>query len=246
MTNHFEIPKNWDEELHPRDYYSTPIIQILFEDEYYLIVNKPSGILVHPMSKNQNPEDKKNLLKLVKWQTMNYLYPIHRLDRPVSGIVVFAKTSNAAAKLKEHWHDESFIKTYYLLCKGVTPENGIFSKPLKDEDGVLRESFTKFETIKTFYPRFSFVKATILTGRNHQIRRHFAGACHCLIGDTMHGKGRINQEFRDKFSLNRIFLHAGHIQFKHPFTSDILQIECPLDQQLVEIIKKIPEICLDK
>ncbi len=245
MSDFFEIPKNWDEELHPKVYYSTPNIQVLFEDEHFIAVNKPAGILVHPMSKKISPEDKKNLLKLVKWQTMNYLFPIHRLDRPVSGVVIFAKSSSSAAKLKEVWHDENFIKSYLLLCKGITPQNGVFSKPLKDEDGVSRECKTIYETMRTFFPRFSLVKATILTGRNHQIRRHFAGACHCLIGDTMHGKGRINQEFREKFSLNRIFLHASILQFKHPFTGEIVKIECELDEHLKSILEQIPEKCID-
>lgn len=226
----FETPKDWNEELPPELYYSEPKIEVLYRDEHFIAVNKPAGILVHPL-KEKDPE-KKNLLKLVKWQQRAYLYPIHRLDRPVSGIVIFALSSKAASQLKEVWHDDQFVKEYLLLCKGVTPEKGEFNKPLTDEKGIKREASTSFERIEAFSPRFSYCKAQIQTGRNHQIRRHFAHFCFSLVGDTQHGKGRINQEFRDRFNLHRIFLHAHYLAFKHPVTNVYTEIKAPLPELL--------------
>lgn len=230
----FEVPKDWNEELPPELYYSEPKIEVLYRDEYFIAVNKPAGILVHPM-KEKDPE-KKNLLKLVKWQQRAYLYPIHRLDRPVSGIVIFALSSKAASQLKEVWHDDQFIKEYLLLCKGVTPEKGEFNKPLTDEKGIKRDALTSFERIEAFPPRFSYCRAQIQTGRNHQIRRHFAHFCFSLVGDTQHGKGRINQEFRDRFNLHRIFLHAHYLAFKHPVTNVYTEIKAPLPELLVNCL----------
>ncbi len=235
----FEIPENWDEELPPKEFYADPVIEIIYEDEYFMAVHKPAGILVHPGS--EGVKEKKNLLKLVKWQTDNYLYPIHRLDRPVSGIVIFGKSSKATKKIKEVWDDENFEKCYYLLCRGIIKEAGEFNTPIKNDKGIYQESHTRYWPLKHFSPRFSFCRVQILTGRYHQIRKHFSKYCFNLVGDTIYGKGRINQEFRDRFDLRRTFLHAYKLKFMHPFLKKEVEINCPINSQLQSILDKLDE-----
>ncbi len=210
-------------------------IPILFEDEHYIVVDKPSGLLIHPYKKETN--ERENLLKKVKEQTGHYLYPVHRLDRPVSGIVLFALTSEAGKKIKEIWHQESCVKEYTALARGYFDEDeGVMNFALTDEKGVKKEAITHYQVLKQFQ-KTALVKAQIKTGRHHQIRRHFSRRCHGLIGDTTHGKGRINQFFREHFNLHRIFLHANRLEFVHPYTKNKLTINCELPNDLAEVLK---------
>lgn len=230
----FETPLNWNEELAPKDFYADPSITVLFRDEFLIVVNKPAGILVHPI--NDLDPEKKNLLKLVKWQSGQYLYPIHRLDRPVSGIVIFALDKKIAKKIKENWHQADFLKEYTALVIGITPESGVIEFPLEDAKGMLRESKTTYQCISTIKDRFSLIKIQIQTGRNHQIRRHFKMIGHAIVGDILHGDEKMNEIFSKELNFTRIFLQASKIQCPHPKNQTSLVIECGLDQELLEVI----------
>jgi tRNA pseudouridine65 synthase len=213
------------------------MIEILFQDEHYLIVNKPSGLLVHPYKKETNERD--NLMKRVKEQTGLYLYPIHRLDRPASGILLFALSSEAGRKIQEIWHSDKVIKEYTALVRGQVESEGEMNFALTDPDtGKKKEAHTTYKLEKQFF-KTALVKARIQTGRFHQIRRHFARRCHGLIGDTAHGKGRINQYFRDEFDLNRLFLHASYLKFTHPFSEETIEIHCHLPDELAKVLQKL-------
>ncbi len=212
-------------------------IDILYEDEHYIAVEKPSGLLIHPYKKETN--EKENLLKSVKEQTGHYLYPLHRLDRPVSGIVIFALSSEAGSKLKEIWHKENFLKEYLTLARGYFDEDaGEMNFALSDDKGTKKEARTLYWKIKQF-EKTCYLRVEIKTGRHHQIRRHFARRCHGIIGDTTHGKGRINQYFRETFNLNRIFLHAHRLEFTHPYTSERIFIKSELPGELQTVLNNL-------
>lgn len=233
----FETPADWSEELTPKEFYSNPKINILYQDEFLIAVNKPAGLLVHPMSDNNL--EKKNLLKLVKWQAEKYLYPIHRLDRPVSGIVIFALTKKAAKFIKESWHHEKFIKEYTALVVGVIPAEGSVTIPLDDELGIARESITHYQRVATFHEKFSLVKVQIHTGRNHQIRRHLKLIGHPILGDILHGDDNINKIFNEHMNFTRIFLQASTMVILHPENKSELLIESVLDPELEDVLNFI-------
>lgn len=210
-------------------------IEILYQDDHYLAVHKPSGLLVH---RSSECADRDNLMKQVKKQTGLFLHPLNRLDRPVSGIVLFALSSDATRALQEIWGTGSVTKEYHCLVRRHLFEPGHFDYELSDDSGVKRQALTRYWPLQRF-ANTTLLRVEIDTGRRHQIRRHFARCCHNLVGDTMYGKGVTNNFFRDHFNLHRIFLHASRLQFRHPFTEEIVTIECPLPPLLEDVIAKL-------
>lgn len=200
------------------------------------MVNKPSGLFVHPYKAES--QERETLLKIVRKQTGHYLYPMHRLDRPVSGIVIFALSSEAAKLLQEQWTLPSTIKEYTTLVRGILDSPGRFEFALTDDNGVKRDAITHYWPIDS-KKELTLLRVRIDTGRKHQIRRHFARRCHGVIGDTAHGKGKINQFFRDHYQLNRIFLHCHYFSFEHPFTKNKIEIHCPLPIDLQEVLTRL-------
>ncbi len=215
-----------------------PVIEILFQDEFFIIVNKPSGLLVHAY---KECTDQINLMKLVRLQTGHYLYPLHRIDRPVSGIVIFGINKEASSKLKDQWHDTSTEKEYLVLVRRDITEPGTFNFALSNDNKVKQEAVTHYTPIKNYGDWNTLLKVTIDTGRKHQIRRHFSRRCHQVIGDTAHGKGNINRYFREHYNLHRIFLHSHRFKFKHPMTKAHIEIHCPLPVELENTLKKIEQ-----
>lgn len=199
-------------------------------------MNKPSGLFVHPYKEESQERD--TLMRRLKEQTKLYLYPMHRLDRPVSGIVIFALSSEAARALQEQWTSPTTIKEYITLVRGILDSPGRFEFALTDDSGIKRDAVTHYWPLDS-KKELTLLRVRIDTGRKHQIRRHFARRCHGVIGDTAHGKGKINQYFRDHYQLNRIFLHCHYFSFEHPFTKKKIEIHCPLPIELQEVLTKL-------
>ena len=162
--------------------FSKPTIH--YQDRDIVIANKPAHWLVHPW--REKARDKPDLMNFLKDQLDLYLYPVHRLDAPVSGLVVFALNKKTAHYLKENWHEKVNQKEYLLLCRGKIESQGQFDFPLKDgkKKPVWKKSLTHFNPIQ-YYPKddCSLVRVKIETGRRHQIRRHFSRTNFNLIGD---------------------------------------------------------------
>ncbi len=212
-----------------------PSIKILFQDEYYIAVEKPSGVFVHPMEK-RGCEERNNLLKRVKLQTGKYLYPVNRIDRPVSGIVLFALSKEATRKMKEVWSLPTTKKYYLTTCRGVLSEEGEFTFPLKADNGEEKPSRTAYWPLVSFEDA-TFCKVQIFSGRKHQIRRHFSRRCMNILGDTNYGKGKVNHFFRDHYGLKRIFLHSCQLEFVHPYTNETINIRSELPDDLKKSLK---------
>lgn len=222
-----------------------PILNILYEDESLVAVYKPEGLLVH--KSNIDKHETLFLLQLLRDQIGCYVYPVHRLDKPTSGVIVFAKTSAMAAAIKLQMEENSAVKEYLLICRGYCPEHGRIDHPLKPvvdfkskrgkpaADKPAQEATTDFERLATIeiaaeidkYPnsRFSFVKARLMTGRKHQIRRHFKHLSHPIIGCPKYGKSKYNHYFANHFSAARLLLHAYRLTFAHPVTGDKLIVQ---------------------
>jgi tRNA pseudouridine65 synthase len=205
-------------------------LRILYQDENLVAIDKPAGFHVHP------PEDARhrisrgsNCLHLLRKQLEQFLYPVHRLDRATSGVLLFAFQSEVARELNVALAAGQCRKTYFAVVRGWTKEDDTIEHPLED-----RVTITSYERVATLelpesvgrYPtaRYSLVKVSPRTGRTHQIRRHFAHLSHPLIGDTVYGDGRHNQFFREKLDFRGLFLKAYSLEFTHPVTSRPMKI----------------------
>lgn len=181
--------------------------EVLYQDEYCIAVNKTHGLLVHRTSMSN---DKDFLLQRVRDQSGKKVYPVHRLDRPTSGVVLFAFSKEIVAEFFRIFRNREVKKTYLALVRGWTDDSGVIDSPLKTASGKEQDALTLYRTIakvEVAIPvgpyekaRYSLVEIDLRTGRTHQIRRHFAHLRHPLVGDTAYGDGRHNQMFRDKFN----------------------------------------------
>lgn len=214
-------------------------MNILFQDNHILVVEKPPLMLVHPWKKFL--KDEPDLMNAVKEKTGLYLYPVHRLDRQVSGLVIFGLSKEATKNLKENWHNEDFQKIYLTLCRGHMESSGQFDFDLKvdKKKNIWKSALTLFRPL-IYFNSFScsLVEVQIKTGRKHQIRKHFSRRFFNIIGDSKYGTGPINIQFRE-MGLKRIFLHAYKLKFKHPITEEMMSFRCPLPKDLTDIISQI-------
>ncbi|MCH7396651.1 pseudouridine synthase [Belliella sp. DSM 107340] len=227
------------------------LLEILFEDDHYIAINKPTGLLVHKtkLAKDEIPVF---AMQLLRDQIGQWVYPLHRIDRPTSGVLLFSKSPEAAALLQPLFPTSEIEKHYLTVVRGIpAEENWIIEHPLKkDLDGELQECKTEFwklaETEIPYsstprYPtsRYSLLQAYPHTGRMHQIRRHLAHARHYIIGDSTHGETRQNRFFREKLDSHKLLLHAWKLNFKHPINQELIEIKAPLPDYFVAILGKL-------
>ncbi|MEX1099558.1 MAG: pseudouridine synthase, partial [Bacteriovoracaceae bacterium] len=144
----------------------------------------------------------------------------------------------ATAKLQRNWHSNETTKLYLALTRERQEESLSFSFPLKNEKKKLQEALTLATPLEV-YERSTLMEVEIKTGRKHQIRRHFARNAMHIIGDRMYGKGGINNLYRERYGVQRIFLHAHKLAFIHPFNGEKLELDCPLPPDLRIALEKL-------
>jgi tRNA pseudouridine65 synthase len=208
-----------------------PTVSILYRDDHLVVVNKPSGMVVH----RGWAQDRVVALTAVRDLLNRRVFPVHRLDRGTSGALLFALDPGAARGLQEAFAAGAVEKRYLALVRGVVPEEGVIDHPLPregDRAGAPRApAVTRFRRLGVF-ERYSLVEAVPETGRQHQIRRHFKHLSHPLIGDVQFGKGEHNRLFRERFGLHRLALHALEIGFPHPAQGGRVRVRAPLPEDL--------------
>ena len=197
-------------------------MEILYEDNHLLVVVKPTYVL--SQSDGSDTKDMLTILKKYLKEKYNkpgnvYLGLVHRLDKEVGGVMVFAKTSKAASRLSEQVRLHQFEKYYLAVVKGKVESNTYKDKILREEyqskiDEKGKEAILSFETLKVI-DNNSLVKIKLLTGRHHQIRVQFKARGHYLLGDKRYGK-------KGEFPLA---LYAYHLAFYHPITKEKLIFE---------------------
>ena len=218
-------------------------LKVLYRDDDLVVINKPSGLLVHRGWDN----DKVVAMTLVRDLVGHHVYPVHRLDRPTSGALIMALHKDAARALSTDFEHGRVAKAYLALVRGITPEHGVIDHPVpKKPKGERVPAVTAYQRMFTF-ERYSWVTAWPKTGRLHQIRRHLKHITHPLIGDVKYGKGEHNRLFRDRFGLNRLALHASSIAWRHPRSGDKYVIEAPVPADLAEplLAMGVPSTCLE-
>ncbi|NDD28368.1 MAG: pseudouridylate synthase [Proteobacteria bacterium] len=210
------------------------MMEILYADDDVVAVSKPPGLAVH----RGWDRSRDVALTRVRDAVGRHVWPAHRLDRPASGVLLFAVEREAARALYQMFADGAVQKRYLALVRGCAPEEGIIEHPLRrTRDGPRLDASTAYRRValveRPDLPRaYSLVEARPRTGRLHQIRRHFQHISHPLIGDVRYGKGEHNRLFRERFGLQRLFLHACELGFRHPRTGEPVVVRAPLADDL--------------
>ena len=213
-------------------------IEILFEDEYIIIVNKPNNVLIHKSYYARNV-DGPTLLDLLFKQFNTNFYPVHRLDRKTSGVLLLAKQKENVAVFQELFNTNEIKKTYLGVVRGLINESKLINSPVKNPDTKLyKDAETFCEPICTkeleiaVHPyngsRYSLVKLTPATGRMHQLRIHLNKISHPIVGDYKYGDRFHNRMFEQEFNCHNLFLHAYSLKLMHPISNEHLIIEANL------------------
>jgi tRNA pseudouridine65 synthase len=215
---------------------------VLYRDSALLVVNKPSGMVVH----RGWATDRVTALSLARQIAGHWVYPVHRLDRSTSGALVFALTPEIAARVQESFTSDSVQKRYLALVRGVAPTSALVDHAIAKEKGKPKlPAFTRMARLATYRIQdeltlalrsYSWVEAEPLTGRPHQIRRHLKHLNHPIIGDVRYGKSEHNRLFRRQFALERMALHAEAFSLPHPVDGTPLRVVAPLPRDLAHVL----------
>ncbi|WP_256010106.1 pseudouridine synthase [Desertivirga xinjiangensis] len=221
------------------------MLEILFRDEHLIAINKPHGLLVHRSSIARDAEE--FALQLLRDQIGQWVNPVHRLDRKTAGILLFALDKQTETQMHQQFAENLVEKKYLAIVRGYTPDEQEIDYPLRKENGVLQDAFTRYNTLDRAeldiplgnHPtsRYSFVEVTPSTGRMHQIRKHFGHILHPIIGDRPHGCNKQNRFFKENWDMTTMLLHASQLEFKHPLTKEAIHIQAPLQDEFNRVKK---------
>jgi tRNA pseudouridine65 synthase len=222
-----------------------PDLPVLYRDEYFIAIDKPPGMLVHRTWISDGGEF---AMQRLRDQIGRRVYTVHRLDRPTSGVLVFALSSEAARDLCALFEARAVVKRYLAVVRGYTDLDGVVDYALQEEPDKPAQAavthYRRLDTVELPIPtgryataRYSLVEARPETGRMHQIRKHFAHIFHPLIGDTTYGEGRHNRLFREHFDVHRLLLIAHRVEFRHPYSGAEITIRAPLPEDVSALFR---------
>ncbi|ABV88209.1 tRNA pseudouridine(65) synthase TruC [Shewanella pealeana] len=233
-----------------------PHIEVLFEDDDIVVIHKPAGLLVHRSYLARR--ERFFAMQLTRDLVGCHVFPVHRLDRPTSGILLFAKSSEMANVLCEQFAAHTVDKEYLAIVRGNMHEAGTLDYALKEEldelgdkdvdpnkaaqDAVtsykpLLNSEIPFSSGRYATSRYALVQLSPHTGRKHQLRRHMAHLRHPILGDTTHGDGKQNKFFRSHFGINRLWLIAKKLSFNHPRSGERMSVETELEAEWLSLFE---------
>lgn len=219
-------------------------LQLLHADEHLVAVDKPPGLLVH-RSQLAAGEDEAALQQL-RDQLGRKVWPVHRLDRGTSGVLVFALSAEVAGLLGAMFEGGQMHKRYLALVRGwPAADGGLIDHPLARDPELpstgqpLLAAQTRWQLLQRLDwpvvtdPRFPTTRVALLAaeplqGRRHQIRRHLKHIAHPILGDATHGKGPLNRSVAAHLGLQRLWLHAQQLVLSHPVTGEVLTLQAPL------------------
>ncbi|TNC80582.1 MAG: pseudouridylate synthase [Oleiphilus sp.] len=233
----------------------TETLDILYHDQWLIAVHKPAGLLVHksPIDKHET----RYAMRLLRDQIGQWVYPVHRLDKPTSGLLLFALDSQTASLLGKQFEQQQVSKLYQAVVRGYTQDLGLVDHPLKEiaafKSQQAQAEQKEEKTAQTHYrsliryelpysdgrfdtSRYSLLEMTPVSGRKHQIRRHLKHISHPIVGDVKYGKGPHNRLFRDQFKCSRLLLACTSMQIIHPYNELPLHMTCPLADDFVQTL----------
>ncbi|MGF7025169.1 pseudouridine synthase [Sphingobacterium sp. HSC-15S19] len=220
-------------------------LEILYQDESIVAINKPHGLLVHRSAIARDASA--FALQLLRDQLGKTVYPAHRLDRKTGGILLFSLNKETDQYLQKSFQERKIDKKYLAVLRGFAPAEGLIDYPLKRDDGTVQEAQTSFRLLaqgelavpfgKFPTARYSLVEANPITGRMHQLRRHFAHIFHPIIGDRPHGCNKQNRFWKEAYQMDTMLLHASELTFKHPLSGDDIHIKAPLQPDFIRVLE---------
>lgn len=233
------------------------MLEILYQDEWLVAVNKPSGWLVHRSWLDR--DEKVVVMQTVRDQIGQHVFTAHRLDRPTSGVLLMGLSSEAGRLLAQQFEQHQIQKRYHAIVRGWLMEEAVLDYPLVEELDKIADKFaredkgpqpavTHYRGLATVempvatgrYPttRYGLVELEPKTGRKHQLRRHLAHLRHPIIGDSKHGDLRQNRSGAEHFGLQRLMLHASQLSLTHPFTGEPLTIHAGTDDTRMQALSQ--------
>lgn len=235
-------------------------LNIIYQDTFIIAIHKPAGLLVHksPIDKHET----RYAMKILRDQIGQWVYPVHRLDKPTSGILLFALHPDIASQLNLCFEEREIKKTYQAIVRGFCEEIAIIDHPLKEiavfkhlqkivEQKAPQDALTHYKTSQRFelpfsdgrFPssRYSLLTLQPTTGRKHQLRRHMKHISHPIIGDVKYGKGEHNRFFQEHLLSNRLLLAATELSFIHPVTNEQMSLTCPLENSFSNTLDKLQD-----
>ena len=233
-------------------------LEIIYQDQHLVAVNKPAGLLVHRTDIDRH--ETRFAVQLLRNQLGRRVYPLHRLDKPTSGLLLFALDPETVRLLSEQFHDHQIKKSYLAVVRGWPNDAGMIDYPLVD--GPIKAAYTQQKNSAAARPalsryvsrgrvelpiatgryatsRYALVEVFPITGRRHQLRRHFKHIFHPIIGDTTYGDGRHNRLFREQFACHRLLLHARHLDFIHPHGKQLLSLSARLAADFAQLLEPL-------
>ncbi len=222
-------------------------LRILWQDEYYALIYKPAGLLVHPSVFSSSRD---TLIRRLYRSFDPPPLPVHRLDRPVSGILAGAFCSKDAAALSALFREGQVVKRYWAILRGHCPVKACVEVPLKNHDtGKMQEARSLVRRLalceipipsrRYDTSRYSLAEISLDTGRFHQIRRHLAGLGYPVIGDTSHGDTYSNHHFEAHFGVKGLLLHSRSLSFIHPRSGGKISVAAPLPPRFMKAFEAL-------
>ena len=220
------------------------MLEIIYQDEHLIAINKPHGLLVHQSSIARDATE--FALQMLRDQVGKHVSPVHRLDRKTSGILLFAFDKESEIAMQQQFMNAETEKKYLAILRGFAPDEMDIDYPLAKENGTMQDAFTAFRTLqkaeidvafgKHNTSRYSLVEATPKTGRMHQLRRHFSHILHPIIGDRTHGCNKQNKFFLEQWNMTTMLLHASELSFTHPKTAEKIHLKAALHEEFKRVM----------
>ncbi|HDL1163405.1 TPA: tRNA pseudouridine(65) synthase TruC [Mannheimia haemolytica] len=224
-------------------------LDILYQDDLLIAINKPAGMLVHRSWLDKH--ETVFAMQTLRDQIGQHVFPIHRLDRPTSGVLLFALNSETARIMSEQFEQHLVQKTYLAVVRGYLQGSAQIDYPLKvildkiadkfSQEKEAQAAITDYKGLATVEmpyavgkhqtARYSLVELSPKTERKHQLRRHLKHLFHPIMGDSKYGDLHQNRALAEKSGVSRLMLHAHKLQFQHPKNLQKIEIIAPLDEQ---------------
>lgn len=229
-------------------------LEIIYQDEYMVAINKPSGMLVHRSFLDKH--ETVFAMQTLRDQIGQHVFPVHRLDRPTSGVLLFALDSDTARLLSQQFEQKQIIKSYYAIVRGYVEGSDVIDYPLKlkldkiadkhSQEKEPQEAVTEYRSLQQIElpikvgrfdtARFSLVELKPQTGRKHQLRRHMKHIFHPIIGDSCYGDLHQNRAFAEYFNVSQLLLHSHQLVLTHPYTNKEIIIKSKINQKMDKIL----------